>query len=282
MDDRVASRGSPDILVDRVSKTFQVDGRTVAALQEVSLVVPPGQFLCLVGRAAVASLLSSSSSADLQRPSSGAIYLGGQRVTGPTPEAGLGSFSAWRSFPGSPSKVTPPVRPRGPRTPQGRPGAAARPRRASWPAGRRAFLPRPALGRHGPSEWLSPEPSPPSPERSSSTSPWPPSTPSPGSALQAEIEALWRRERLTALFVTHDIEEAVYLGSRVAVMAPSPGRVQRIVDVDLPRPRSWDEPRFLQLCATIFQELHHEAGALRATSPSEPSVRAEPPADLNR
>ena len=53
--------------------------------------------------------------------------------------------------------------------------------------------------------------------------------------LQAELERIWRTEGITAILVTHDVEEAVYLGDRVVVMQPRPGRIKRIVDVPLPR-----------------------------------------------
>ena len=59
-------------------------------------------------------------------------------------------------------------------------------------------------------------------------------------ALQDDLLALWTRERMTALFVTHNISEAVYLADRVVVMSPHPGRIKTILDVDLPRPRHED------------------------------------------
>jgi len=55
--------------------------------------------------------------------------------------------------------------------------------------------------------------------------------------LQQELERIWRAEGITAILVTHDVEEAVYLGDRVVVMQPRPGRIKRIVDVPLPRSR---------------------------------------------
>jgi sulfonate transport system ATP-binding protein len=76
--------------------------------------------------------------------------------------------------------------------------------------------------------------------------------------MQAEIEHIWQQRRFAAVFVTHDIEEAVFLGTRVAVMSPMPGRIQRVIEVDLPRPRQRSSPHFLNLCATNLAELHHE------------------------
>ncbi|WP_077000339.1 ABC transporter ATP-binding protein [Variovorax sp. KK3] len=67
------------------------------------------------------------------------------------------------------------------------------------------------------------------------------------SRLQNELQRIWQKERITMLLVTHDVEEAVFLGDRVVVMEPSPGRIRRIVDVDLPHPRNRSDPAFIAL-----------------------------------
>jgi NitT/TauT family transport system ATP-binding protein len=56
--------------------------------------------------------------------------------------------------------------------------------------------------------------------------------------LQDELLQLWERDRRTILFVTHDLEEAVYLGTRVAVMGRDPNVIRSIMAVDLPHPRT--------------------------------------------
>jgi NitT/TauT family transport system ATP-binding protein len=56
--------------------------------------------------------------------------------------------------------------------------------------------------------------------------------------LTALLQQLWRERPLTVVFVTHSIEEAVVLADRVVVLTPRPGRLRKIVDVDLPRPRA--------------------------------------------
>ncbi|MEO6780743.1 MAG: ATP-binding cassette domain-containing protein, partial [Bradyrhizobium sp.] len=55
--------------------------------------------------------------------------------------------------------------------------------------------------------------------------------------LQNDLLNIWERDRKTVLFVTHSVEEAVFLSDRVVVMTRSPGRIKEIVDIDLPRPR---------------------------------------------
>jgi len=55
--------------------------------------------------------------------------------------------------------------------------------------------------------------------------------------LQNDLLDIWERDRKTVLFVTHSVEEAVFLSDRVAVMTRSPGRIKEIIPIALPRPR---------------------------------------------
>ncbi|WP_258181317.1 ABC transporter ATP-binding protein [Burkholderia multivorans] len=72
--------------------------------------------------------------------------------------------------------------------------------------------------------------------------------------MQNELLHIWEQERITMILVTHDVDEAVYLGDRVVTMAPRPGRIERIVDVALPRPRRRDSPEFARLRATVLAD----------------------------
>jgi NitT/TauT family transport system ATP-binding protein len=58
--------------------------------------------------------------------------------------------------------------------------------------------------------------------------------------LQEELVSIWERTGTTVVFITHDIDEAVFLGQRVAVMSARPGRIQEVIDVDLDRSRAID------------------------------------------
>ncbi len=84
--------------------------------------------------------------------------------------------------------------------------------------------------------------------------------------LRLELLALWERERIAVLFVTHAIHEAVLLSDRVVVMSGSPGRVAADIAIDLPRPRTDDlisTPRFVALDAEVRAALRGSAPATR-------------------
>ena len=64
--------------------------------------------------------------------------------------------------------------------------------------------------------------------------------------MQEEVTRLWERTRKTIVFVTHDIEEAVFLGDRVVVLSARPGRIREEVRIDLPRPRTLEVKKSMQ------------------------------------
>ena len=82
------------------------------------------------------------------------------------------------------------------------------------------------------------------------------------SLMQEQLLALWEAERKTILFVTHDIEEAIFMANRVVVMSARPGRIQADVAVRLPHPRHYTiktTPEFSQLKAQLTEEIRVEA-----------------------
>ena len=77
--------------------------------------------------------------------------------------------------------------------------------------------------------------------------------------LGRELLDIWARTHVTILFVTHSVGEAVRLSDRVAVMSPRPGHIERIINVDLPRPRPVEIrelPRYWELLRTVRAALH--------------------------
>lgn len=91
--------------------------------------------------------------------------------------------------------------------------------------------------------------------------------------LQEELLRIWeadtRHGRRTALFITHDVAEAVLLADKIFVFSPGPGRIAKVVSVDVPRPRdvAWRRsPEFTAYCDEILTALHHEPSATNTSA----------------
>ena len=79
--------------------------------------------------------------------------------------------------------------------------------------------------------------------------------------LQTELLKTWEEEQKTCFFITHDVDEAVLLAQRVVIMSARPGRIKRVVDIDIPYPRDQatkSDPHFMELKAEIWNEVYQE------------------------
>jgi len=79
--------------------------------------------------------------------------------------------------------------------------------------------------------------------------------------MQEMLTDIWQRFKRTVLFVTHDIDEAVFLGDVVHVMTVRPGRIREVIDIDLPRPRTFETlagERFAELRRRVLEVIHEE------------------------
>jgi NitT/TauT family transport system ATP-binding protein len=77
--------------------------------------------------------------------------------------------------------------------------------------------------------------------------------------LNAELLRIWQASGSTVVFVTHSIAEAVFLSTRIVVMSARPGRISKVIPVDLPQPRTAamrEEPRFFELATEVREALH--------------------------
>ncbi len=77
--------------------------------------------------------------------------------------------------------------------------------------------------------------------------------------LNAELLRIWQASGSTVVFVTHSIAEAVFLSTRIVVMSARPGRISKIIPVDLPQPRTQatrEDPRFFELATEVREALH--------------------------
>lgn len=216
----------------RVSKEF--DG--VLALDQVSLEVEEGVFLCLVGpnRCGKTTLLRLI--AGLDRPTGGEIWLNGQRVEGPGPDRGF-VFQEYALFPWRTvtQNIAFGLELRGL-------GRAERQRVVKHYlelVGLRDYADYYPSSLSGGSRQLV------AIARALANDPRIILMDEPFAALDAQTRNhmqerlldIWQRERKTILFVTHNVDEAVFLADRIAVMSRRPGHILEVVSVDLPRPR---------------------------------------------
>lgn len=79
--------------------------------------------------------------------------------------------------------------------------------------------------------------------------------------MQRELLRIWERNIKTVLFVTHSVDEAIYLADKIVVMSARPGQVKDIIEVDMPRPRTRSNPRYGMLSELILDMLEQECAA---------------------
>jgi NitT/TauT family transport system ATP-binding protein len=240
-----------------VSKTFRSRRGTRPALAEVDLEIAAGEFLCLLGPSGCGKSTLLNILAGFEIPDSGEVLVSGERVTGPGPDRGV-LFQTPRLFPWLTTwqNVLYGPRARGRLTPEVREEAAelldgvglggardAYPHELSGGMRHRAAFAR-VLINH--------------PRLLLMDEPFGALDAITRSSLQRFLLELWQARHTTIVFVTHDVEEATLLGDRVAVLTGSPGRTRAVLDVGLPRPRTYDDTETLEFVTAkkrIRQEL---------------------------
>ena len=258
---QAAPVNAPRLKVDKVSLRYnKPDGGTFTALEEVSFEVPDQQFAVLVGPSGCGKSSLLYLTAGLAEPTSGEIYVGGQQVEGPGADRGM-VFQSYTLFPWLTVRqnVEFGLKRRGMPAAQrkdivdyyvnevGLSGFADN--YAKQLSG--GMMQRVAIARalaNDPQILLMDEPF---GALDSQTR----------LQMQQLLLRVWGNSKKTVLFVTHDIDEAILLGDRVYVMGARPGRIKRILDVPIERPRNLDmvmERSFIEMKREIFGLLHDD------------------------
>jgi NitT/TauT family transport system ATP-binding protein len=254
------------ISVQEVRKTFPLRGEEFVALDGVSLDIADNEFVTVVGPSGCGKSTLMNILAGLETPTSGRALVDGEEVVGPGPERGV-IFQQYALFPWLTVRknVEFGLKVAGL-------GAAERRERADYfirIVGLEQFadaLPkmlsggmkqRCAIARAyavNPSILLMDEPFGALDALTRVT-------------LQEQLLDTWSREKRTVLFITHDVDEAVFLANRVVVMAARPGRIYDVIDVDLPYPRTEEarlSPEFAQLRNRVWTSVYHQAPGIAA------------------
>ena len=246
------------IHIDRLTKRYYVerDGRQVVALSDVSLTVANGEFMAIVGPSGCGKTTLLNIVAGLIPYDLGAMSIDGRRIEGPGVDRAVvfqhSSLLPWRTIAGNVRYGM---------EMQKRFDAATMRERTDH------FIKLVGLSgfeKHYPSELSGGMQQRVNLARALAADPAVLLMDEPFAALdaqtrefmQAELLKIWSQARKTVIFITHQINEAVYLADRVAVMSARPGRVKGIFEIPFERPRQLGlkrDPRFLQLEDSIWQ-----------------------------
>jgi len=254
----------PYLALQGLSKVYATRDGPVRALDQVSISEKRGEFLSIVGPSGCGKSTLLMIAAGLMPASSGAVTIDGERVSGPRTEVGIVFQSPvlleWRTALGNVmlqaeakhlERTAAERRARELLASVGLGGFEHKyPHELSGGLRQRVSICRALI--HNPPQRLMDE---------------------PFGALDAltrdqlvlDLQAIWNERRMTVLFITHSVAEAVFLSDQVIVMTPRPGRIDRVIDIDLPRPRTLamrETPEFARYSREIL-DLFLARGVLR-------------------
>ncbi|MFB7998371.1 ABC transporter ATP-binding protein [Streptomyces sp. NPDC056002] len=243
-----------------VVKTFPLKDTDFTALGGVSLDIADREFVTVVGPSGCGKSTLMSMAAGLEEPTSGSILVDGKPVTGPGPERGV-IFQQYALFPWLTVRQN----------------VEFGLKIASIPTDERRRRAEQAIDLVGLGEFADALPKMLSGgmkqrcaiARAYAVNPQVLLMDEPFGALDAltrvqlqdQLLRTWSQDKRTVLFITHDVDEAVYLASRVIVMAAGPGRIHGVIDVELPYPRTEEirlSPEFRRIRNDVWTSVHHQ------------------------
>jgi NitT/TauT family transport system ATP-binding protein len=273
--DTMTGTTTAKISVHGVRKTFQLKNEEFVALEHVDLAIADNEFVTVVGPSGCGKSTLMNILAGLETPTSGHALVDGREVSSPGPERGV-IFQQYALFPWLTVRknVEFGLKVAGVPKPQRRERAEyfirmvgleqfadALPKMLSGGMKQRCAIARAYAV--NPSILLMDEPF--------------------GALdaltrvkLQEQLLDTWNREKRTVMFITHDVDEAVFLSNLVIVMAARPGRIYDVIDVNLPYPRDEDvrlSPEFGELRNRVWHSVYHqEPGTSAGTTSSSPTA----------
>ncbi len=246
--------------IDNVVKEYEGRNGKTVALNGVNLDIKENEFICVVGPSGCGKSTLLNIIAGLHEPTSGAAYLDGKKIEGTGVERGV-VFQQYALFPWRTvlKNVMFPLEMK--KTPKAEAEAIALkyikavglegfensyPKELSGGMKQRVAIARAYAA---------------DPEVLLLDEPFGALDAQTRVQLQTELLETWQKEKKTCFFITHDVDEAIILAQRVIIMSARPGRIKKIVDVDIPYPRTQatkTDPRFLELKTEVWNEVYQE------------------------
>ena len=249
----------PILDLRHVGKVYELNDQRIEALRDANLVVQKGEFVCLIGASGCGKSPLLRIVAGFEPPSSGEALMWDKPVSGPAPDRGM-VFQDYGLFPWLSVRQNIGFGPAS----RGLPKAELRalvdrfvdmvgltrfadayPHQLSGGMKQRVAIAR-VLANDA--------------EMVLMDEPFGALDAMTRERLQDELLDIWQRTKLTVLFVTHSIEEAIFLADRVVVMEPGPGRIASEHRIELPRPRDVSSPEFNAVRRELSARLHSHHG----------------------
>ncbi len=248
---------SKRLVIENLNKTFDVDGKTISILKDINLEIKPGEFVSIVGTSGCGKTTLLRLVVGLDSTYEGNILFNGERIDGPSLNRGI-VFQDHRLLPwlkvlenvgfGLDPKIN--------KKEQqqiiqeyidlvGLKGfEKSYPYQLSGGMAQRAAIARSLVN---------------CPELLALDEPLGALDAMTRMYMQQELEKIWEKEKITMIMVTHDIEEAIYLSTKIVVMSSRPGCVKKIISVPLVRPRDRASYEFLKMKEELLEEFNLQA-----------------------
>jgi len=249
----------PILDLRHVGKVYELNDQRIEALRDANLVVEKGEFVCLIGASGCGKSTLLRIVAGFEPPSAGEALMWDKAIAGPAPDRGM-VFQDYGLFPWLSVRQNIGFGPAS----RGLPKAELRvlvdrfvdmvgltrfadayPHQLSGGMKQRVAIAR-VLANDA--------------EMVLMDEPFGALDAMTRERLQDELLDIWQRTKLTVLFVTHSIEEAIFLADRVVVMEPGPGRIASEHRIELPRPRDVSSPEFNAVRRDLSARLHSHHG----------------------
>ena len=252
--------GAVKLSIRGIKKEYETRNGTVTALSEVNLDIEENQFISVIGPSGCGKSTLLNIIAGLLKPSAGAVYLDGKQIEGTGTERGV-VFQQYALFPWLTVMQNVMFGMRLQKVPEKEARIVARkyirqvglgefenafPKELSGGMKQRVAIAR-AYAAH--------------PEVLLLDEPFGALDAQTRIQLQSGLLDTWEQEKKTCFFITHDVDEAIFLAQKVIIMSARPGRIKKIVNIDIPYPRTQEtktSKRFLELKTEIWKEVYQE------------------------